>query len=517
LSLASVFTSFRTSRTLRARDVQFYRACEILTEALIYLIVVFSPWAFGTTQTWSIRIMNAAGYVLGLLVVCKWGIRRFKGYRPPRWGCDPPGEPAQSRVLTPPGLATTLALLTVAILAYCLISALNARATYHPEQMSFIYKPKGQWLSWLPHSLDGHRSWLAFWNYLGLAGAFWAIWDWLPGKTEAEERAERRALAAGEEGAVVLLPARLRRLLWVLAINGAVLGIEGIVQRLEGSGRLLFLVKPHVNPGAHTQFGPYAYRANASQYFNLLWPVSLGFWWTLNQSMGFRHKAHHLILFACAIMAACPIISTSRAGALITMGIAVLAALFLTITHFFLAAHHREDSRARRTTLVCLLLFPTAALALGLGLGWKTLQPRMAHFGEGYELRERMYDVARPMAADYPLFGTGPGTFETVFGQLYRISTATYWPAQLHNDWLETRITFGWLGSGLIALAFGVVGLRWFARGGIHGGRRLVILVWLALAGCLVHARWDFPFQIHSIVLLFLVVCAVLFNLTRRP
>ena len=33
-----------------------------------------------------------------------------------------------------------------------------------------------------------------------------------------------------------------------------------------------------------------------------------------------------------------------------------------------------------------------------------------------------------------------PGTFEPVF-QLYRGSQDEYWPAQLHNDWLETRIT----------------------------------------------------------------------------
>jgi O-antigen ligase len=127
-----------------------------------------------------------------------------------------------------------------------------------------------------------------------------------------------------------------------------------------------------------------------------------------------------------------------------------------------------------------------------------------------------MYEIARPMAEDYPFFGTGPGTFETVF-QLYRTTTDTYWPAQLHNDWLETRITFGWLGSGLIALAFGAVLLRWFARGGIHGGRRFLILIWLGMAGCLVHARYDFPFQIHSIVFLFLVLCAILVVLTRRP
>jgi O-antigen ligase len=127
-----------------------------------------------------------------------------------------------------------------------------------------------------------------------------------------------------------------------------------------------------------------------------------------------------------------------------------------------------------------------------------------------------MYYLARPMAADYPLFGTGPGTFEPVF-QLYRPALSTYWPAQLHNDWLETRITFGWLGSGLIALALAVVAVRWFARGGINGGSQFIILIWLAVAGCLAHARFDFPFQMHSIVFLFLVLCAILFNLTRRP
>src|SRR2546426_9391024 len=50
---------------------------------------------------------------------------------------------------------------------------------------------------------------------------------------------------------------------------------------------------------------------------------------------------------------------------------------------------------------------------------------------------EAIFDTARKIAADYPVFGTGPGTLEAVF-QLYRTSTEEYWPAQLHNDWLET-------------------------------------------------------------------------------
>jgi hypothetical protein len=42
------------------------------------------------------------------------------------------------------------------------------------------------------------------------------------------------------------------------------------------------------------------------------------------------------------------------------------------------------------------------------------------------------------------------------------------------------------------------VGLRWFMPGGIRGSRRLVVLAWLGQGGCLVFARFDFPFQIHA-------------------
>jgi hypothetical protein len=215
-------------------------------------------------------------------------------------------------------------------------------------------------------------------------------------------------------------------------------------------------------------------------------------------------------------MAACPVSSTSRGGALITVGMLALATLLLVATQFLFTAHRREDRKTATATLGFLALFLSGALALGFSLGWKALKPRMEMIHEGLRNREQMYDAFRPMAADYPVFGIGPGTWESV-SELYRTSMAAEWPAQLHNDWLETRVTFGWVGSALIALAFATVVLRWFARGGIHGGRRFVFLIWLALGGCLLHARFDFPFQIHSILFLFLVLCATLFCLSRRP
>jgi hypothetical protein len=507
---------------LRAGDVQIYLVCERLTEPLIYLMVLFSPWAFGTSQPWSIWVMNSAGYILGGMLAVKLAIRRLKGYRPPRWeefrvqrseGGGPSSVISGRRLLTTPNLTATLAVLTVAILAYCLISALNASATYKPDTLVFAYHAH---VKRLPHSFDSNRTWFAFWSYLGLAFSFWAVRDWLLGKSAAEARAERQKNGPGGKAEAEFFPARLRRLFWLLAINGGLLGLEGIIQRLEGSGKLLFFVRPQIHKTAATQFGPYAYYANASQYFNLLWPGCLGFWWMLHLSRGSRRYGHHFVLLCAAIMAACPIISTSRGGALVTVGMAFLAAVFLTAAHFFFPAHRQENSKTRTITFRLLGLFFIGAMALGFALGWKALKPRMASFGEGYQHREQDYERARPIADDYPLFGTGPGSFESV-SQLYRVSTEANWFAQLHNDWLETRITFGWVGSALIALAFATVVLRWFAREGIQSGRRFIMLMWLALGGCLVHARFDFPFQMHSIVFLFLVLCAILLNLSRRP
>jgi O-Antigen ligase len=446
------------------------------------------------------------------LLLVKLFIRRAKGFRPPRWEnySTRSGWRSGWRHPLARSLTRTLIGLTLVLLAYCLISALNAAATYNPDTRLFSYH---QHLRWLPHSLDSRRTWAAFWMYLGLAGAFWGIRDWLVGMTIAEERTIQANAENGRRPP--LLTERLRCLLWLLCINGALLGLESIVQRESGTSKLLFLVETHTNRAALDQLGPYAYRSNAAQYFNLLWPLCLGFWWTLQRMGSGRGKAHHLLLLCAAIMASCPIISASRGGALVAVCILILAVTFLAATNLFLRAWRLPDRRARRGTAISLGVFFVLALGLGWYFGWASLAPRMEEIGEGFQYREAMYDAARPMAADYPLFGTGPGTFGTVF-QLYRISNATYWPEQLHNDWLETRITFGGLGLALALVALACVGFRWFAPGGIRGGRRFVILAWLALAGCLIHARFDFPFQIHSIVFLFLLICAVLFSMGRR-
>ena len=122
-------------------------------------------------------------------------------------------------------LVRLLAGLTLAVLGYCLISLKNSAATYDPDLRIFTYR---HCIEWLPHTFDRHRTEFYFWMYLGLAGAFWGIRDWLLGMNKAEERAIRAS--AEKEIPLPVLPARLRRLLWLLCVNGALLGAEAILQ-----------------------------------------------------------------------------------------------------------------------------------------------------------------------------------------------------------------------------------------------------------------------------------------------
>jgi hypothetical protein len=280
---------------------------------------------------------------------------------------------------------------------------------------------------------------------------------------------------------------------------------------LSGTNKLLWYLPTRLNREAIYQFGPYAYRSNAAQYFNLLWPATLAFWWTLRRSALFTaahtgqpvSRRHHLLLPAVIIMATCPMISLSRGGA-------IVAALMIPLATLILLTALK---RAHGLTKLGLFITATATLCIGFGIGGEKLGERMKDFNS-LTAREQMYATARPMAEEYPWFGTGPNTFNLLF-QFYRTDTDEYWPAQLHNDWLETRITFGRLGSTLIAAALLLVAVRRLVPGGIQTGWRFATLIWLGLLGCLAHARFDFPLQVYSILFLFLALCAVLSNLSQ--
>jgi hypothetical protein len=513
-----------------------YRLCERLTEATLYGMVFFSPWAFGTTQPWAVWVMNVAGCLLGGLLAAKGLVRWTTGYCPVlRHHSE-----RQKRLSGSLWLGPAMAVLTVSFLLYVLAGALNARAAFDAEHLDFEYF---KCIPWLPHSYDRAATWFEFWEYLGLACAFWAARDWLRGAPAAEPqvcrmRAGRSTAGTSHrgprvEGQGTVAPpldirhsapgrriadepgsnVRLRRLLMVICITGMLTGLEGIVQRLSGSDKLLFLVQPRYNMAAVNQFGPYANRNNAAEYFNLIWPVCAGFAWLEAQSAKRARKegrrkpgtAHLWLAMAALITGVCPLMSGSRGGTLVSLAMVVVVLVVM------LVVPRRVPARNK----IGLGLLFAAALLGSVVLGWDNLQARLQTiFTDNLSGRLAVYKDAAAMARDYPVLGSGAGTYASLY-YLYRGDPNGEWSAYLHNDWLEYRITLGWLGfSLLLGLLTGAL-FNWFIGSGPPLPTLLAALIWIAMAGCLLHARFDLPFRVYSVAALFLLYCSILSSAGR--
>jgi O-antigen ligase len=126
------------------------------------------------------------------------------------------------------------------------------------------------------------------------------------------------------------------------------------------------------------------------------------------------------------------------------------------------------------------------------------------------DARWQAFRAAVTLLPDAGLFGFGPGAFRVVFPS-YNLQSTIHalgtWRF-LHDDYLQTLLEWGWLGSVLWALVFFggmTVAIRSFdkhARRDWTPRRRVVLpLVIIALAGVALHALVDFPLQIESLQL----------------
>lgn len=208
-------------------------------------------------------------------------------------------------------------------------------------------------------------------------------------------------------------------------------------------------------------------------------------------------------------MLAGPFVSSSR-GASIT-------AVMLMFSVMGVATVAMPRGRRWRVLLAELLVLGVA-LAAGLAMNWKTLAPRLENmlWDESLGGRALIYAEAKRMAEQHPpLLGCGPGTFPNLNLATRRGSRVAV-DLFVHDDWLETRITFGWVGLGLVLMSLAAVPVRWFAGGGIPIAGVLPATIGLALAGCLFNARFDFVLQTYALLHLFVVLCSVSFCLSRR-
>jgi hypothetical protein len=424
---------------------------------IFFAALVYAPWAYGATTSASINMTN---WVL-LVALVLWGAELLTGGRRPD---------------LPPFLLT----LTGALVCAGGWMALNAKSIYDSEFSFFV--PLRNFAPFLTGSIDYANS------------AAWML---------------RGALLLGTMLLVCDLSQSSRwllRLWYVIGLVGGSIAFLGLLQKATGAQMIFWQPPPPPEFGVTTFFATYFYHGNAGTFLNLVWPLSAGLViraFTSQSQPGMR--ALWTIVFIVTIAGV--LANTSRMAQVVALVLMVVIGL-----HFGpallrkLSGAQKSVAMAGALAIILTLIALAQATHLEQPLNrWQSVVERIPA-----DARWQASHVALSVLPHAGFFGFGPGTFRVVFPG-YNIGSGNSAPGTwrfLHEDYLQTVLEWGWLGSSLWALLFfggiavAIRSYKKYARRAWMPRRRVMQpLVIVALAGVAMHALVDFPFQIESIQL----------------
>ena len=417
--------------------------------------LIYAPWAYGGTTSTSIQIINW----LLLLAFILWIVELLVRWRRPRF----------PRLL----LFLTCALITIGGWM-----ALNAISIYDSD--FYVFVPLRNFASHLTGSVDYAIS--AAWMLRGalLLCAILFVVD------------------------VSQSSRWLLRLWYTIGLAGGTIAFVGLLQKATGAQMIFWQTAPVW--GAKTFFATYYYHGNAGAYLNLVWPLTAGLAvraFTKPSHPGMRALwVSVLILTLAAVLA-----NTSRMAQLIALLLLIALCVQLGPALLRKVSHGEKNIALAGVIAILLTLFALGqATHLEQPLNrWQSVTKRISS-----DARWQASRVAIGALRDVGFFGLGPGTFRVVFPSYNNVANK---PAPgtwrfLHEDYLQTVLEWGWVGSSVWALLFvgGIaIGIRSFKKSAAHGWaprrRLLQPFVIAALIGVALHGLVDFPFQIASIQL----------------
>lgn len=419
----------------------------IFTDAprwLLLLSLVYAPWAFGCTRAWTIEVLNgllAAALLLWLL------------------GC------ALRRVLPP--VQPVCAMCVAFLLLQGWGMTLNAHWLFDPDYSRFV-PVVAPWPAG-PGTVDRAASVAMLWRVSALLGVICLV------------------------GEMAIQAIWRRRIWWTVTLSGTSVVLLGLVQKVVGAPLLPF---EGVKAGS-LYFATFYYHGNAGAFINLVLPLAVG----LAALASRKSAAAHRLLVPCAVICMAGVFTnTSRAAA-------GVSALLLCILAVWLARASRWDFRAlsRRAVLLyvalALLILGIIVLAVLPAERWARLPGQI----NADNPRWVSLKILLRMVPDAGAWGLGPGTFHLTFPHYTReLGTAIrgIWRFA-HQDYLQTVIEWGWVGSGAWAVLFfgGLIRCFRSSRRVRSADRALLFTSGLALTGVALHAWVDFPLQIASLQL----------------
>lgn len=307
---------------------------------------------------------------------------------------------------------------------------------------------------------------------------------------------------------------QIRTILAVIVGSGVFQALYGLFELTRDDPRILFY-KKLFSPDSVT--GTFVNRNHFSGYLEMIVPLALGLAIARMNMMtfgvkGFREKlllwtskgilVNVLILAAAVVMSLAIVLSNSRSG------LVVLAFTVFLFLGFSVAAFSRTGFRqpwAGKTVRATFLCVTILAITVGVG---STIR-RFALDDLLHEDRPQYWSNTVDIVADFPLFGTGLGTFASVYNAYEKGSSSEMRLVHAHNDYLEYAAELGIVGA--IILIGGVLYvsvsayLAWRKRRNTQA-RALALGGIVSLAGAGLHAVTDFNLHIPANMVLFTVV-----------
>ena len=417
--------------------------------------LVYAPWAYGCTTPETIEVLND----LLAVVLALWVIDLVVSKRPP--------------ILPRPLLAIAGALLLIGWWM-----TLNAPTIYAADQ--FVFVPRRQLAGWARGSVDQALSFSWMVRATVLLGITCYFAD------------------------LSLRPVWLIRLWGTISVAGGSIALLGLLQKASGAKMLFWGEAPAAE--FKTFFASYYYHANAGAFLNLALPPAIGLALrSIIRGGSPLTRALWPTSALCLVLAV--FANTSRVAQL--LGVVLLIVLAAS---WFRGKGHKKSG----TELAAIFGGAAVIIVTGFAVAQAShLDQPLERWGQlrGHLPADARWLVAQAAwrgAPDAGWFGLGPGTFRVVFPYFtaYLGNRAAGVWRFLHDDYLQTLLEWGWIGSALWgAFFFGgilmaVRGLkadlsaRWMPR-----RRMLLSLVIVALLAIAVHATVDFPLQIASIQL----------------
>lgn len=427
--------------------------------------IVLAAWLYGGTREWArewvawLLVGNTGLFVLGLL--CRWKVPRIP------W---------------PPALAG------VFLLGQGWVLTWNAERIFLKTAEVFVprpLRPLPDWPGFLEQALVFPNMVLA----TGLLGAFAIACD----------------LAANRIW---------RDRLWItLAGTGLSLVVLGLAQRFTEAPAIFWETDRNIG---QTFFAVFRYHANAGAFMNLVLPLIAGL--ALRGFIrGGSEGARVFWTLAALTTAAAGFVNVSRAANVIC------AVLIAAMGVWGCSAGCQRRGRAM-VVVAALVAGACLVLAFSFGLEKTLLRWELGLWKDtpADSGRYRAYEIivrsALPAAGP---FGSGPGSFEPVF-DLHRAKVGSplegRWD-KAHSDTLQTPMEWGWAGAMAWAVIFsgGFAKAVWMAvRKGSAESKILPAACAFSLAGVMVHALVDFPFQIASIQLFAILTAALAWGVGAR-